>query len=185
MGRGRPPKPTAEHRARGSYRHDRHGKRAVEAEAGEPIAPAALSADERRAWNEIVEQLKTVPGLLTKADAHALETAAGLVARLRLIRRHMKKRDFSPVVDGSHGPRMNPLLAAEKTTAAELRQYLVLFGMAPSPRGSMRTPDGGGDDPFGSMMGALAEVAKAARDGKLAPERLDEVAKKRRSKAGA
>lgn len=162
---GRPPKPTAAHRARGTYREDRHGNRVVEAEEGIPKPPARLTADERKCWHELVEQLRHVPGLLTLADATALEGAAKACARAvhagKTLKRLAAKADGFYIA-GSHGLRLHPAVQHEKEAWKEVRSWLAVFGLNPQARASIRVPEGG-DDPFAKLLGELAAAAADLR----------------------
>jgi hypothetical protein len=107
----RPRTPTNLLDARGAFKNhpgrkkDRENEPVVLEPIGDP--PAAFTDDQRRAWLDLTT---TCPaGVLTKADALAVEIAAGLLARHRMM----------------------PLTGSDLT---QLGNYLGRFGMTPSDR---------------------------------------------------
>lgn len=165
MGRGRPPKPTATHKAKGSYRADRHGARLAEASSGIPKCPAHLTGDHRKAWNSIVAQAQQVNGLVTLADATALETCAIALSRFWESRRAVDRLRGKWIVDASHGPRVRPEVAEERAAETRLVAALNRFGLSPQARAAMRLPEDHGDDPFEKLAADLATLAEQARNG--------------------
>lgn len=163
MAGGRPPKPTATHQAKGTYRADRHGVGRASADAGIPTCPAWLAGEHRKAWNVIVEQAQHVHGLVTLADATALETCAIALSRFWQARRAVDRLKLATIVDASHGPRARPELEIERQAEVRLTAALGRFGLSPQSRAAMRLPEGGGEDPFDQLAKDLAALAAVAR----------------------
>jgi len=82
--RGRKPTPTKVLEARGAFeKHPERAKaRAAEPDGGPPVeCPPHLAGDQRHAWDDIIA--KAPRGVLTAADALAVEVAAVLLAQFR------------------------------------------------------------------------------------------------------
>src|SRR3990172_18716 len=68
--RGPQPTPNAIKMLEGTYREDRHG--GVHAPAGMPVKPNWLGEIASRVWDERIDELSAVPGLLSSVDGPAL-----------------------------------------------------------------------------------------------------------------
>lgn len=68
---------------KGAYKKNPQRRRAPEPEAApfKKTAPSHLSADEKKAWRELVRNI--APGVLQQSDRHILEQTAVLVAEWR------------------------------------------------------------------------------------------------------
>lgn len=196
MSRGRPPKPTATHRAKGTYRADRHGSRMPEGVSAIPSCPDHLTDRYRQAWTVIVDQAKTIDGLVTLADATALETAAVALVRYWQVREAIdalvtgEDEQLAIVVNASHGPRVRPEFAEERAAEERLVKALARFGLTPTARAAMRLPEGG-DDPFAKLAAELAQIGAEQRgdvdaiDATDAGDAVDEAPAKPRAKKTA
>jgi hypothetical protein len=139
----------------------------------------------------IVEQAEQVKGLVTLADATALETCAVALSRFWESRRAVDRLRGMWIVDATHGPRVRPEVAEERAAEARLVAALGRFGLSPQARAAMRLPEDHGDDPFEKLAADLATLADQARNSDAAgDEPVDDAApakKKttRRSKTSA
>ena len=125
----RPRTPTRILDARGSFKKNPDRKRDGEPEVTDPIgaAPGCLSPDEVVAWNDIVAGAPI--GVLTSADALAVETAAGLLAELR--------SDRVVFAAGKH---------------SRLQSYFGQFGMTPADRAKLSIEKPSEPNPFDMLI---------------------------------
>lgn len=91
-----------------------------------PKAPDSLSPEARRVWRNLVAQL-IAGGIYDRADATMVETAAGLVVRLRQARR---------LLDDLAAGRIDVPMAFGKTRRSSALDVFI----APSVRGMVRNP---------------------------------------------
>ena len=70
MSRGRKPKPIAQHKAEGSFRHSRHAGK-VDAPAGVPDCPEFLSEPAKEEWHRIIAETNAM-GLISRLDRASL-----------------------------------------------------------------------------------------------------------------
>ena len=124
----RPRKPTALLEAKGAFKKNPDRARAGEPEVKTPLGqpPAHMTELERACWFEFAELAPT--GVLTSADAPALELAACLMAEFRTV-----KSDFPATKIG----RLQGLLGA--------------FGMTPADRAKLSIEKPKDVNPFSDL----------------------------------
>jgi P27 family predicted phage terminase small subunit len=134
-GRGPTPEPTALKVLRGSKRVN---KREPKPAAGRPTIPRDLSPLERAAWREVVMQLETVPGLLTKADRGILELLARTVPIFRDAARHVRDHGSTLVARDERGVvkfvQTTPQAALTVKLGPQIRALYAEVGLTPSGR---------------------------------------------------
>lgn len=130
MAGGRPRTPTNILDGRGSFKNhpERRKDRADEPIVTEPIpdVPKRFTKDQKQAWRDITTQCAA--GVLTKADAIAVEIAAGLLARHR----------------------QTPLTGSD---LSQLTTLLGKFGMTPSERSKVSGVQQKKQNPFSGLNG--------------------------------
>lgn len=148
--RGRKPKPTKIHELNGNpsrinFKRDRAGEPKPRSAA--PKCPSHLDAEAKTEWRRMVKELEAI-GLLTLLDRAAL--AAYCQAWSRWVAAEANVQKFGPVLsqvvpavfyrDGSQKSAeetklyANPYVRIANTALAQMRAFLVEFGMTPSSR---------------------------------------------------
>lgn len=97
----------------------------------------------RATWRHVVPVLDA-QGLLATIDATVLADLCVCVARIRLCERDISRRGLW--VMGERGAVKNPSVTAANQYRTQLKFYVAELGLAPSSRGSLEPPKGGGDD---------------------------------------
>jgi P27 family predicted phage terminase small subunit len=101
-------------------------------EAGSLVPPSWLEGEGIAEWNRIAPKLHDL-GLLTTVDEQALATYCHTWARWREAEHHIKK--FGMVIKGKGGyPVISPFVAVANRAMAQMKGFLVEFGMTPSAR---------------------------------------------------
>ncbi|HHQ48926.1 MAG TPA: phage terminase small subunit P27 family [Acidobacteria bacterium] len=130
----RPKKPAALHAIQGTARPDRIAGGAPPGEELRevPKPPKGLTADERRAWQQLCQAM-IERGLLYRPDLLAVEAAARAIAAYERTSRELQGAPLT--VPGSAGqPTPHPLLKAEQSAGKEVRSWLSALGLTPAAR---------------------------------------------------
>jgi P27 family predicted phage terminase small subunit len=108
--------------------------------------PAWLKGVAVAEWQRIAPILHHL-GILTEVDDIALAAYCQTYARWR--DSDAKIDEFGPVIKGKGGfPMISPFFTVSLRSLAQMRAFLIEFGMTPSARSRVRTPTEDPDDPF-------------------------------------
>lgn len=146
--RGRKPTPTTLKLLRGNP-----GKRALDLarepkpETHDDGPPGWLEDDGLREWQRLAPTLQRL-GLLSEIDGDALALYCQTYAQWKVATAKLKQ--FGPVIKGKGGyPVMSPYVTVANRAMAQMKAFLIEFGMTPSSRARVRTPnDEGPQDAF-------------------------------------
>jgi P27 family predicted phage terminase small subunit len=137
MGRGRKPKPTAQHKREGTFRHDRHANRAS-TPAGVPSPPEALCDEAAVEWKRVVSLLAAA-GLVAQLDRAALALYCQAWGDYWAAKAIVDDEGWTAV--GSTGNVIeHPAVKAMQRSWAQCLQAAREFGMTPSARASIKMP---------------------------------------------
>jgi P27 family predicted phage terminase small subunit len=138
--RGRKPKSTEAHKREGTYRGDRHGKRAT-APSGVPDAPKALSDEAAKEWNRVVKLLAAA-GLVAKLDRSALALYCQAWSDYWAAKEIIENEGWSAV--GSTGNVIeHPAARCMRAAWDQCMRAAREFGLTPAARSSIKL--GGGN----------------------------------------
>lgn len=138
MGKGRRPKPTAQHKLEGTFRKDRHAARAV-ADPARPDAPASLSDDARAEWDRVIGELAAAK-LLSKLDRAVLALYCQAWADYWAAKAIVEEEGWTAV--GSTGNVVeHPAVKSMHRSWEHCVRAAREFGMTPSGRAAIRVPD--------------------------------------------
>ena len=159
------PKPIAQHKADGTFRADRHGKRAaVEVGDGEMLkAPATLHKSMRPMWRRVVATLD--PSWLAGADVWLL---AGLVEALYFQQEAARLlATFGTVVKTANGDvHRNPCFMVWRQSVEVVRTLSVKLGLSPLDRARLLALVGDADQfDAGAVFAEMMASIKGAHDG--------------------
>lgn len=114
-----------------------------------PTRPDWLSADGRKAWDELAPELERV-GLLTKVDGFGFALACEDLAIARAALRSIRRGTGYSVLtkDRAHGgePRKHPALMVYRQHADAFRAWCKEYGLTPSARVGLPAPGDDGDE---------------------------------------
>jgi phage terminase small subunit len=131
---GRPPKTSAQHKADGTYRKDRQGRRAEAMfRPGAPQQPPGFDDDAKRIWKMIVDQVPSE--VLSTLDAFALEDCCRWYSLL--CKYHQLLAD---------DPLEEQLLKSANEASKNFKQYCAKFGLSPVDRARIKAPPPASDD---------------------------------------
>jgi P27 family predicted phage terminase small subunit len=111
-----------------------------------PSPPEHLSPDARVAWGRFAAILDR-SGVLTEADAAALEQVAETYAEIVALRQDIAAHGRFQVVEtkaGGEMERMRPAYSALMDADRRLKAWLVEFGQTPAARSKVKAHDGEG-----------------------------------------
>lgn len=141
--KGRPRKPIEEKRREGNPGHRPLGQAFVLGGRERPPQPPSLSPRQLEAWTTIIEDLEG-GGVLDKADAGLVESAAVFWGRAREAREQLERqaiehetgiRELSHLLAHSaRGYTKNPLLQVERDSWHEFRLVAENLGLSPGAR---------------------------------------------------
>lgn len=106
-----------------------------------PKMPAHLDAKAKTAWKELTKLLDDM-GVLTLADAKALEILCGIYARMRDLQKEIKRDGYVqqiPNVNGDLMARANPAVSLLQKDESTFKAYLSEFGLTPAARTKVST----------------------------------------------
>lgn len=151
--RGFPPTPTAILKLRGGWRaKEREKQGEPQPETGRPLDPPLVDDADKKAWEQIVDQLERVPGLLTLIDGYQLERYARFLVRWRKIEADLQLFDGMTVATLRKDDTrqiLRLLWAESRAMDLHLKQVEAQYGLTPAARSRIR------------LTGNLADVAKA------------------------
>ena len=159
------PKPIAQHKADGTFRADRHGKRAaVEVGGGEVLkAPATLHKSMRPMWRRVVATLD--PSWLAGADVWLL---AGLVEALHFQQEAAGKlAALGTVVKTANGDvHRNPYFMIWRQSLEVVRTLSSKLGLSPLDRARLLALVGDADQvDAGAVFAEMMASIKGVHDG--------------------
>lgn len=133
---GKHPKPTAEHKAAGTYQPCRHANRLDNAAGGRPTKPRKLAKDAARLWDIIVDYLDG-RGVVDVIDATELEMLCRLWGLTRMA-----------LTAAERDPTDKDARIAATSYAARFEAVASRFGMSPVDRArlTMRAAETPADD---------------------------------------
>jgi P27 family predicted phage terminase small subunit len=144
MAQGRIPKPKALNDLKG----DTHKRRRHQAEPvppkNHPTCPEHLDEGAKNKWTELTKELEQM-GLLSSADADALEMYCSAYARYRKAEEMVKKFGeviLSPV---NKYPMISPYSTVMNKNLETCRRLLIEFGLTPAARSRCAITPKGGD----------------------------------------
>ena len=149
----RPPKPTAQHKANGSYRSDRH--RPMPLSPGKPPrAPAWLSEMAKGKWRAAARLLADV-GLLTPLDLDALaaycETWAAWRKAVETI-----EREGATFTSSAGLVKRHPAVAIAAQAGRDLLAWAERLGLTPAARLRMRVEPPEEKDPLEALLNSAS-----------------------------
>lgn len=124
---------------------------------GRPKCPDWLSEEAKRSWRRLVPELDRL-GLLTIVDGNALAGYCQAWAEFRIATETLEREGRTIMSGGGQTVFANgktvirlgqvithPAVAQQRSALAHLRAFEALFGLDPSSRTRLVTPDQGGD----------------------------------------
>lgn len=132
------------------------GKRAInkaepQPKKGIPKMPSHLDAKAKTAWSKLCKELDSM-GVLTLADAYALEVLVGVYAQIRDLQKALKTHGsttYKTIATSGEEvykayPEYGQLIQAQNM----FRSYITEFGLTPSSRSKVSTTDKVENDPL-------------------------------------
>jgi P27 family predicted phage terminase small subunit len=152
---GRPPKPTAVKRMKGTDRADRRNGNEPEPDALLDLTPPAhLEPDSAEVWRQVAPMLRKAH-VLTVADVIALEMLCDAVADYRKTR--AKRGDDFTKITSKGGQMLNQLHVAMSMSGKRAEAFMAKFGMDPVSRSRVMV------DPQQDLFGKPAAPDSPAR----------------------
>lgn len=136
--RGPPPKPSAQKKAQGTYRRDRAAVREMELPPGVPEMPAWLDKEARAEWERVVPELAALR-ILTEVDRAML--ADYCAAHSLAVRATRAYQGEELMIDGPHGPVVNPMVKVAREARAQARLLGAEFGLSAASRSRISAPE--------------------------------------------
>jgi len=139
MSKGRKPKPTALHKAQGTYQPVRHANK-LEA-SGIPTAPSIQSADDTFEW--LVKKLDNL-GVVAEVDAMALQMLADAWEDYQSARAVVKEQGPTYATTTAQGDMMwrpRPEVLMMNQSWAKVEKMMVQFGLTASSRTKIETQE--------------------------------------------
>ena len=135
--RGVTPKPNALKVLEGTFREDRHGG-GVHAPPGMPPKPGWLGDVASKVWDERIEELAAVPGLLSPVDGPALATYCHAWQRFHDAQRMIERSGAITCVGEKGGEYQHPAVAIQHKAMELIAKIGAKFGMTPSDRAGLK-----------------------------------------------
>jgi P27 family predicted phage terminase small subunit len=135
--RGRKPKPTTLKILAGNPGHRPLNDREPATPQGMPDCPEFLDDEARAEWDRICRVLAQM-GLLSTADRPALTAYCVTYSRWVEAERHVKQHGMIVKSPNKGVPMPNPFLWVATAAMAELRKWLIEFGLTPSSRSRIK-----------------------------------------------
>ena len=120
----------------GTYREDRHG--GIHVPPGAPAKPDWLGPIASAVWDERVEELMTIPGLLSPMDGPALATYCHAWQRFHDAQAEIELSGSITCVSEKGGEYMHPAVATQHKAIELIAKIGAKFGMTPSDRAGLR-----------------------------------------------
>lgn len=147
--RGPSPKPTAILKLRGSrWAKEREAQGEMKPATGRPIDPKHRNDSDERAWNQILDQLEAIPGLLTLIDGPQLERYSRFLVRWREVEDQIERvrgATIAMLMKKDERQVLRLLWHESRTLDLHLKQIEEKFGLTPSARTRIRLWDKIGD----------------------------------------
>jgi P27 family predicted phage terminase small subunit len=148
--RGRPPKPTHSKELAGNPGRRALNDREPKPAAGAPKCPTWLHKYAKEAWKYHVKLLEPL-GLVTQADLTTLAMLCQAWAEFRLATEALETHGrFTQAESGYCAP--HPAVAQQRSAWNTLQRCSTLFGLDPSSRARLQTPEPEKDDPFDAFL---------------------------------
>lgn len=152
MPKGRPPQPIALHKLAGTYRPEKHDKRAIEPVAPGDLAqcepPQWMNAQQRRIWHDILARAPL--GVLRAID---LELFAAYVELVDCYTIAVKTQNELKVLDAQGA--LSPYRKVIKDCVLQMVRLQAEMGFTPAARARLGAPEGpkqpARDDPWSAL----------------------------------
>ena len=118
-------------------------------ENGRPVDPQFRNDDDKRQWNQLVDQLEQIPGLLTLIDGPQLERYARFLVRWRQLENQlerMKDATVAMLLKKDERQVLRLLWNESRALDLHLKQIEEKFGLTPSARTRIRLWNNVGDE---------------------------------------
>lgn len=164
MGRGgRPRKPTALKKLKGTYRKDRSPKNEPLAPVGCPVKPKGLDKTAGALWDELTPRLLEM-GVLTLVDGTVLEGFVRAYSRAVAADQAVDRDGIT--VEMPTGPKLNPAFRVSKDSWTLVNQLGSKLGLTPSDRARLTVPEKvQADDVEANLFGGGLRVVKGGAGG--------------------
>lgn len=155
---GRKPLTEAEHRAKGTYRADRHSGTLVvpDADSDLPDCPGWLDDVAKERWAALAPKLAKM-GLLAAIDREGLASLCQAAAEHQLATEVLRKEGRFQTSEVTGTSRAHPAVAMQRSAWQAIRQFSSMLGLDASSRSRLKMPHGGGvenaDDPIAELIG--------------------------------
>lgn len=144
--RGRRPKPTELKKLAGNPGKRPLNRREPQLRAGLPRCPSHLSAEAKREWRRVTKELFDA-GLLTSVDRAAIAAYCQAWSNWVEAVQALDGEDKVCVTDKGYS-HANAWVSIANKALAEMRTWMVEFGMTPSSRSRIKMPEVETVDPF-------------------------------------
>jgi P27 family predicted phage terminase small subunit len=143
-------KPDELKRLAGTLQNCRVNQNAPQPSYGFPLMPKHLGPEEKRAWDQACELLNGM-GVLTIADAFAVEELAVCKAELLVLRRDILANGRYYTSPDSGLEKTRPQVRMEQEKARHFISLLGKFGLTPESRSKVNARTGPVENPFGDL----------------------------------
>ncbi len=141
---GRPPKPTALKKLKGTLQKCRENRQEWHPPAGAPALPEGMPKVAQSEWRKAVELL--VPsGILTQADGRVLESYCRSIARARAAEEIVEREGLT--VETQQGCQAHPAVGIARQAWEKADRYGEKLGLDPSSRARLKAPEAPKVDP--------------------------------------
>lgn len=154
---GRPPKPTALKKLKGTLRKHRQRTREWQPPAGAPPMPTSLDARAREVWRDAVGLLLPA-GILTKADGEALADYCRAVSRADAADELVAAAGLTTAT--AEGIKVHPAVTIARRERDAAARFRSLFGLDPSSRSKLNVPEKPKEDPTEDFLFGKLKVVK-------------------------
>lgn len=148
-------KPTALHKARGTYRPDRHGTAEPEPASATARVPrwAELEGEAEKCYRRLAPMLASMR-VLTEADVTALVQLCRRYAEYMELREQVDDEGVTYVIEGRNGRqrKTNPAVMVRDRAWADFQKGLTEFGLTPVSRSKITAAPEPEKDPFAELM---------------------------------
>lgn len=148
--KGRKPKPTKLKILEGNPGKRPLNKREPMPKRGRPKCPPFLHQYAKDEWAALIPELDRL-GLLTLVDRGALAAYCQAWAEFRLATETMDAEGRTTIA-GSGGLKPHPAVSMQRSAWRAIQQFAALFGLDPSSRCRLKTPEPIEDDPLTSFL---------------------------------
>jgi P27 family predicted phage terminase small subunit len=135
--RGPAPTPIALKVIEGTYREDRHGG-GVRAPDGLPVKPNWLGGLASQVWDERIEEMRAIPGLLSTIDGPALATYCTAWQELHEANAEIEANGSLTCMSEKGGTYQHPAVGIRHKAIELIAKIGAKFGMTPSDRAGLK-----------------------------------------------